>query len=110
MEFVSDFVGMAVTSNVELPSQSLYKVTRHAHSKKKKMTGMERYNAIMDEAKLLSGIVFLEKSKDFAKARNVLKFLRTNIQNMGGDVRVAVVSNYLSLKNQAKSTPSKTDK
>ena len=109
-EFVSDYVGMAGTSNIELPSQSLSKVTRHARSKTKKMTGMDKYNAIMDEAKLLAGIVSQEKSKDFAKARNVLKFVRTNIQNMGGDVLVAAASDYLGLKNQKKSTASNADK
>ena len=80
------------------------------HVRRQKMTGMDKYNAIMDEAKLLAGIVSQEKSKDFTKARNVLKFVRTNIQNMGGDVLVAAASDYLGLKNQKKSTASNADK
>ena len=40
----------------------------------------------MDEAKLLAALVSQEKSKDFEKAKTILKFVRTNIQNLGGEV------------------------
>ena len=96
--FVSDLIGMTSMQNIDLPSATLSQVNRHATSKTAKLTSLQKYNAIIEEAKILASIVSSDKSKSFSKAKNILKFVRTNIQNMGGEELKAATSDYLGLK------------
>ncbi len=99
MDGVGTFIiGQEDSSVIDLPSQSLSQVTRHAPKKTKKLTSMEKYNVILNEAKVLASIVSADKSTLFSKAKTILKFVRTNIQNMGGEEIKAATSDYLGIK------------
>ena len=63
----------------------------------------------MEEAKFLAGLVSQGKSKDFDKAKTRLKFVRTNIQNLGGEVLKAAASDYLGLKGTGTNSTTVTD-
>jgi len=104
-EFISDLVGVVASPNIELSSQSLSQVTRHAVPKTKKLTSLKKYNIILNEGRVLASIVSAEKSKLFSKAKNILKSVRTNIQNMGGDELKPATPDYLGIKTPALESP-----
>eukprot|EP00585_Thalassiosira_rotula_P012775 CAMPEP_0196129510 /NCGR_PEP_ID=MMETSP0910-20130528/134_1 /TAXON_ID=49265 /ORGANISM="Thalassiosira rotula, Strain GSO102" /LENGTH=164 /DNA_ID=CAMNT_0041388619 /DNA_START=163 /DNA_END=657 /DNA_ORIENTATION=- len=90
-------------NSIDLPSESLSQVERCDSKKNQKLSGMQKYNIIVEEANVLANIVSKDYSKYFNKAKTILKFVQTHIQPMGGEALKTASSDYLGLSNKAAS-------
>lgn len=97
---IGDFgLPMGDVTMPELPPTS--ELVRRPMAKKKKIDSKEKYNNILQEAKQLANIASQEDVIVYTKLMAVLKWIRTNVQNRGGEEIVAASADYLGVKRSA---------
>lgn len=98
----SDGIGQfGLPSGGEIPSLPSSEPVRRPVVKKKKLDSKQKYNNVMQEAKQLANIASQDNTEVYRKLIAVLKWIRTNVQNRGGEEIVAASADYLGVKRKA---------
>ena len=93
--------GLPTGDVASMPSLPSSEPVRRPVVKKKKLDSKQKYTNIIQEAKQLANIASQDNTEDYHKLIAVLKWLRTNIQNRGGEEIVAASADYLGVKRRA---------
>ena len=87
----------STTLSEDLPLQSQSDV-RRPQFKKKKLESSEKYNGILEEARQIANIASQDTDTSYNKIINLLRYIRTNMQNEGEEELKVATADYRGFK------------
>ena len=84
-----------------MTSSSPPSTIRRSVPKKKKMDSTQKYKALLQESTHLANLVSQDKEEVYNKTMALLRWIKTNIQNMNGEELTMAAADYLGVKRSA---------
>ena len=74
---------------------------RRPQVRKKKLDSKQKFTNIMQEAKQLASIASQDNHETYGKTLSIMKWIRSNIQNLGGKEIIAATADYMGIERSA---------
>jgi len=97
----NDGVGVFAVPLAAATMEPSVSTVRRSAPKKKKLDSTQKYRALLQESQHLANLVSQENEDMYNKTMTLLRYIRTNIQNMNGEELTMATADYLGVKRSA---------